>query len=419
MTLAHLRGLLEQRGGFFYGWIIVFVSFVTLLLVSGLWSAFALFINPIQSEFNMDRASVSLVMSVGLIVMGGSLPFLGKLIDEVGPRKIIIYSSVLMGVSTVLLNYISSFWQLLILYGIPLAIGFAGAGLVSHTSLVRSWFDERSDFALSVMQSGLPFGQLIVVPIAAHLIFEYGWRRAYLILGLLLTLLAPVMVFFLAKEKEKKSSRIDSLGALEGGRGSEVEPEASLLGHVKTPSYLILIVVYFICGFTDIPIATHMGPFITDKGYAGLFSAYVLSIIGGATWIGTLFLGVLSRRFKRRFLIVAIYFVRAAAFFILLGKTNTSSIIVFAILFGLTQFSMVPLIAAWIGDTFGAVYMGRLFGLIALIHALGASSGTFLDGWIHDVTDNYQFAFIAASVLAFLASALYYFMKDREEIITG
>lgn len=404
-----------KRGGIFYGWIIVSVSFVTLILVCGLWSTFSLFINPIQAEFNRDRASVSLAMSIGLMVYGLSLPFIGRLIDRFGPKKVILLSSILAGVSIILLSLISSLWQFYLLYGVLLAIGYAGAGLVANTSLVRSWFTERSELALSATQSGLPFGQLIVVPAAAYLILAYGWRNAYLILGFTLLAVIPITVFLLVGDRTGEES-VQPSGLQDNitetrfqGRSGSV-----LIERIKTPSFLILTAVYFICGFTDIPIATHMAPFILDIGLTKMAAAYILSLIGGATWVGTLIFGFLSRKFERRLLLVAIYFIRAATLFLILNKPSMPDLTLFAILFGLTQFSMVPLISAWIGDTYGNMYLGRIFGIITLIHALGASSGTYIDGLIFDVTDSYRSAFIVSSTLAFIASALIYFIKEKK-----
>jgi len=405
-----------ESGKLFYGWIIVSISFLTLIVVCGSWSAFSIFMNSLQNEFNWDRASISLAMSIGLIVYGSSLPFVGKLIDRYGARKVILLASVSMGVSTILLNLISHIWHFYFLYGVCVAIGYAGAGLIANTSLVRNWFRERSELALSVMQSGLPFGQLLVVPFAAYLIVVYSWRIAYLILGFILCVIIPMIVFFISRDSSNKEIDQPFVTSIGVNRLSfQNEPEINILDHIKTRPFLTMIIVYFICGFTDIPIVTHMAPFITDVGFSAMIAAYILSIIGGATWIGTLIFGFLSQRFDRRLLLVAIYFIRTVTFCLLLKSPYMSTLILFSIFFGLTQFSMVPLISAWIGDNYGQMLMGRLFGTITLIHAIGASSGTYLDGLIFNKTNSYKLAFIVSSALAFVASTLVYFIEENRD----
>jgi len=406
---------MKREGGGSYDWIIVSVSFVTLVLICGLWSTFSIFINPIQVEFNRDRSSVSLAMSIGLIVYGASLPIIGRLIDRFGPKKVIIPASLLAGVSTILLSLISRLWHFHLLYGVPLALGYAGAGLIANTSLVRSRFTESSELALSVTQSGLPLGQLIVTLVAANLILKCGWRNAYLIMGLILLLVIPTMVLLLVEDRPVGNNlRPDEAGGDVGGSHFQGNLEAGLSGHIRSPFFLILAAAYFICGFTDIPIATHMAPFISDMGFTEMVAAYILSLIGGATWVGTLLFGFLSQKFERRHLIAAIYSIRAATFFILLYEPHISGLTAFSILFGLTQFSMVPLIAAWMGDRYGNAYLGRLFGFITLIHAVGASSGTYLNGWIFDASGSYRLTFVISSTLAFTASALIYFIKEKQ-----
>jgi len=189
--------------------------------------------------------------------------------------------------------------------------------------------------------------------------------------------------------------------------------EVKLFKNLRAHSFLIFLVVYFICGFTDIPIVTHMAPFILEGGFDEMIAANILSLIGGTTLVGTLLFGFLSRKFERKLLLVTIYLIRALTFFILFDKPYMSFLIVFAIFFGLTQFSMVPLISAWIGDTYGQMYLGRLFGIITLLHALGASLGTILNGFIFDLTDSYLFAFIISSALSFIASILIYFTHEQ------
>lgn len=396
-------------------WIVVSVSFVTLVLICGLWSTFSIFINPVQIEFDRDRSSVSLAMSIGLMVYGTSLPIIGRLIDRFGPKRVIIPASILAGVSTILLGLVSRLWHFHLLYGVPLALGYAGAGLIANTSLVRSRFTERSELALSVTQSGLPLGQLMVTLVAANLILEYGWRNAYLIIGLILLMVIPTIVLFLVEDRPVENNlRPDEAGNDIAGSHFQGDLEAGLSRHIGSPFFLILTAAYFICGFTDIPIATHMAPFISDIGFTEMVAAYILSMIGGATWVGTLLFGFLSQRFQRGHLIVAIYSIRALTFFILLYEPHISGLITFSILFGLTQFSMVPLIAAWMGDRYGNAYLGRLFGLITLIHAIGASSGTYLNGWIFDALGSYRLTFVISSTLAFTASALFYLIKEKK-----
>jgi MFS family permease len=371
--------------------------------VNGLWGAFTVFMNPLQEEFNLERATISLVASLGLIIYGVLSPISGNLVDRYGPRIVILVSSILMGVSVTSLYFVSNYWHFLLLHGIPVAFGWAGAGIVATTSLVKSWFKEDSQLPLSIMQSGLPFGTIIITPAASYLIQNYGWRSTYLILGLIILLTIPTLTLLLIpKNQDETKNKILRAG-----------PEKRVSKQILTSPFLILSAVYLICGFTDIPIINHMAPYLLDLGYKELYAGYILGVIGIVTWIGTLLFGFFSKAIKRKLLISTIYLTRALGFILLIKGGDTNALLIFTIIFGLTQFSMVPLIAGWIGDYYGTLLMGRLFGITTLIHAIGAASGTYINGLIHDTYATYTPAFTIASILALLASSLYLLIPEK------
>jgi MFS family permease len=373
-----------------YKWIIVAASFLALLLISGIWTTFSIFIKPIQEEFGVSRAEISMAASIGLVVSGASLLIFGRIIDKIGPRKVIIYSSILMGASLCLMNLISNFSQYTFLYGVFTALGFAGGGLVANTALVQLWHKENSDLQLSITQSGLPFGTLIITPIATQFIIQHGWRTAYLILGLITLTVIPI-VFLMIKDpnmNQKTESVIDK-----GNTNYKEESDANLTKLIFLPPFLFLLPVHFICGWTDIALINHLAPHIIDSGFTDVFAAYALSIVGGATWIGTLLFGFLSST--------------------LVFRPDSTFLFGFSILFGLTQFSMVPLISSWIGDNYKVDVLGRLFALTNVIHSIGAALGTFVNGWIFDLSGNYNSAFLISTVLSLIASILYLFVKDN------
>lgn len=386
-----------------FGWVLVFSSFITLLLVSGVWTSFSVFIKPVQEEFAASRAEASLVASIGLVVSGVSLLFFGRMIDKYGPRKIILYSSLFMGASLCLMYLVTAFSHYVIIYGVFVSLGFAGAGLVAVTALIRGWFGEKSELELSIAQSGLPFGTLILTPVATWLLVSFGWRSAYLSLGLILLIIVPG-IFILIRIREPPN-----VASVEN---SEKRESRSLTEVVNSFPFILMIPVHFICGWTDIAIVNHIAPYVIDSGFTEMFAAYTLSVIGGATWLGTLVFGFLSRRLMKQHLIIFIYVIRAATFFFLFIEPKPIFLLLFSIFFGLTQFSMVPLISSWIGDNYRHEFLGTLFAITNIVHSVGAAMGTYLNGWVFDASGSYFFAFLISAVLSLIASVLYIFIKD-------
>jgi MFS family permease len=100
-------------------------------------------------------------------------------------------------------------------------------------------------------------------------------------------------------------------------------------------------------------------------------------------------------------------------FSLLIIKPNPAFLVLFSIVFGLTQFAMVPLISSWIGDNYRAVFLGRLFAITDVIHSVGAAFGTYINGLIFDGSGSYSYAFIISAFLSLIASGIYIFIKDN------
>ncbi len=377
--------------------IIVVASFLTMLVVSGSWFSFPAFINSLTDNFNWDRTSISTVISVGLIVSGVALPFVGRLIDMFGPKKVIFVANTLLGVSLILKGTITNLWELTVFHGIMGALGYAGGALIANTALISKLVTKRRVLAISLIQSGLPLGQQLFVPLAAYFVMVNGWRLANILLGLICLLLVPIFLFTMKKFELKEPLVFSNNVCIE-------QRKPSVLKYMKSKLYLLFTSLYFCCGFTDIAIASHIAPFAYGIGISEFISANLFGMIGGFTWIGTIGCGLLSSKLGRENLLLGIYAMRNVSLFLLLFVYNIYTILIFVLLFGLTYFSMVPIISNWLRDTYGYASLGSLFGTLSLIHAAGASSGTFLYGLLFDIQGNYQQAFILALIVSLVAT---------------
>jgi len=377
--------------------IIVVASFLTMLVVSGSWFSFPAFINSLTNNFNWDRISISTVISVGLIVSGMALPFVGRLVDMFGPKKVIFVANTLLGVSLILKGTITNLWELTVFHGIMGALGYAGGALIANTALISKLVTKRRVLAISLIQSGLPLGQQLFVPLTAYFIIVNGWRLANILLGLICLLLVPIFLFIMKKFELKEPLVFSNNECIE-------RKKPSVLKYMRSKLYLLFICLYFCCGFTDIAIASHIAPFAYGIGISEFISANLFGMIGGFTWIGTIGCGLLNSKLGRENLLLGIYAMRNVSLFLLLYAYNIYTILIFVLLFGLTYFSMVPIISNWLRDTYGYAYLGSLFGTLSLIHAAGASSGTFLYGLLFDIQGNYQQAFILALIVSLVAT---------------
>jgi len=190
---------------FHYAWVILFVTFLSLLAVQGVRLSFGAFVEPWEREFSMDRGTVSLISTLSFIVYGLSQPFIGRLVDKFGPRIILSVSTFLVAVSILLTAFVHHPWQLFILYAIFVSLGVGGASNVAATVVVTNWFNERRGFALGIVEAGFGAGQMLLVPGSLLLIQWLNWKATVIILGCFLMIVVfPIVLLILRNHPNEK-----------------------------------------------------------------------------------------------------------------------------------------------------------------------------------------------------------------------
>ena len=120
-----------RRKGIFYGWFILAAGFFALFVSTGARSGFGVFIIPMTEDFGWSRSSISAAIAVGWLINGISQPFLGRLYDRMGGRKIISISLVVLGSAIMLMSQIQSLWQLIVIYGFIASVASSGVSMVT------------------------------------------------------------------------------------------------------------------------------------------------------------------------------------------------------------------------------------------------------------------------------------------------
>lgn len=402
-----------MKKGTFYGWTIVFASFIVICITFGVQQTFSVYFTPILSEFGWDRTQISLALSISMIVSACLLPVVGKLVTRYGPKKIILISIPIVGLSTILFSTISNLWQYYLLYALS-GLGFSGAGMIPNIVLVSRWFYKKRATAMSIFMSGYPLSQIVLTPFSTYLVSVYGWRTSYIIYGSLFFAIALPIVMILVRDDPKELGlEIDGEPSLNQKKEIKTSTmEVSIVDVLKTRSFQLLIALYFLCGLTDIPLTTHLVPFVLDLGFSEITASNVLSLIGVFILIGTIISGPISDKFGRKNFIASMYIIRAFSILLVLGSPNIIRLYAFTAPFGLVYFAMVPLIGAWLADLYGQLSLGKLNGIIALIHSIAASLGALFLGFIYDLQESYYWGLFLFIILSCIASLFAFLMKE-------
>ncbi|GEK27546.1 putative MFS-type transporter YbfB [Bacillus spizizenii] len=397
-----------------YAWIIVSITFLILLAVQGVRLSFGAFVEPWERQFSMDRGTISLISTISFIVYGISQPVIGRLVDKWGARAVLSWSSLLTGVSIFLTCFVTSPWQLFLLYGLGVSLGVGGASNVAASVLVVNWFSKKRGLAFGIMEAGFGAGQMLLVPGSLMLIHWFSWKLTVVVLGLLLIVIVfPAALLMLRNNpSEKNAEPIGGLAAVE----KETAPNTTALsvtGMFRMRQFWFLILPFLICGFTTVGLMdTHLIPFSHDHGFSTTVTSAAVSLLAGFNIAGILLSGIVADRWSSRKILCFLYAVRALSIVILIYSHEPYLLLAFAILFGLVDFATVAPTQMLATQYFQNYSIGLMIGWLSLAHQIGSALGAYVPGVIYTVTGEYTMAFYVSIGMLVLASVMNVLLRE-------
>jgi MFS family permease len=400
MTGKNLNQHPNTEPKLYYGYIIVGVTFIIMLLSWGLFIVFGVFFDQLLEEFHWSRAMISGAYSVSSIVSGVLAIVMGGLTDRFGPRLVVTFCGFCLGLGYLLMSQVNALWQLYLFYGVIVGIGMGGLWIPLISPIVR-WFEAKRSMMTGIVISGLTIGQLIAPLVISRLIVAHGWRFSYIILGGFVMLMIVILSQFLRPGP----------GQTGRSRGSEREKQNSvspsrdfvLKEAVRTRQFWLVSVIFFCIGFTAFSVTVHIFPHATKLGISDITAANILAINGGIGIVGNFVLGGIIGDIigNRKVFIIGLILMVVSLFWIIPSR-EIWLLYLFAIVFGIgiggAGTSESPLIAR----LFGLSSHGLIYGVVGLSWTLGGAIGPFITGYMCDVFQNYQLAFLLCAVIGII-----------------
>ncbi len=399
---------LRFKDKLFYGWVVVVAFLVIGIILYGILSSFGVFFKSIESEFNLTRAATSAVVSINMLLAGGCAFLAGWALDRYGPRIVILSMGLFTGLSLLLTSQTNSPWQLFITYSLILSMG-TGAVYVVSTSVVSRWFDKKRGLALGIAGSGSGLGMVIMVPFATYLIYNFDWRMAYLIIGLIAWLIVLPLSRLLKREPREIGALPDGLSHSKdiANRDESIQPvDSSLLQVFRTRNFWLVIFIGLFFASCLFLVFTHLVPHVTDIGFSAEEAATLLSLMGGVGIAGRVLMGVASDRIGRKLTAIICTLLQAGAMVWLIWSQDLWMLYLFALVFGFAYGGFGSSMGALVGDTFGLGKIGAIFGVLEIGFGIGAAIGPAIGGLIFDVSNSYSVAFLMGAVAMVLATLL-------------
>jgi MFS family permease len=394
----------SYRVGVFYGWWITVAFSVMVFVSAGVRHAVGPFLKPMVADLDVDRATFSLVIALGLFLYGAFMPWVGGLADRVGARPVTAAGSVLLAASLVLTGLCQNVWQLVLVYGVLAALGLAATGPVVANAVVSRWFVRRRGTAVSLLGSAAMTGMSLLVPVVAWMILTLGWRLTYMVIGLVVLVgMLPLCLLVVRESPESMGLLPDGDGVTSSGTvagGARRRAGTAL----RTVAFWQLAGSFFTCGFSMSLISAHGVPMLTDHGYSPIFASWVVGALGASSIVFTLMLGALADRCGARPVLSGIYAGRALVFAgLFLIRDNPVAMLGVALVGGLTLAGSMSMTSMLTADIYGRFSVGSVLGAIFLVHQTGAALGSALAGALFESTGGYGAAFALAC--AFLVGA--------------
>lgn len=383
-------------------WLIVAFGFTALALAFSTRAALGLIMPVWQSELGWSSSFISSAGAAALIVMAIVAPFAGRLVDRKTPQFVMSLGLVCIGIGSAIVAAASNKIVFIIGYSGFCAVGFGiVATHVVSTAVIRV-FDKNQGLATGIATSGATGGQFLVVPLIAVLLVYGSWRWSFAVLSVSALLMVPLILWLMGRANTKDNVTDSTIP----DRSSITEDLEFVL---SKPTFHILFWSYLICGFTTTGvIETHFLPFASHHGFPPISSAAAYGVLSAVNLFGMILAGWLSDRVNRQNLLASIYLLRALTFILLTNVPGAGleSLFLFSVLFGVVDYSTIPVTVSLVASHVGRRVMGLAMGLIAAGHAVGGALGSFLGGYLFDAIGNYEMLWTASLWLAVGAGAM-------------
>lgn len=400
-------------------WVVAACTFLVLLVAAGVRSVPGVLMVPLDTEFHWGRDTISFAVGVNILLYGLAGPFAAAVIERFGMRRTIAVALAMVATGVALTPLMQQSWQLVLLWGVVVGSGSGVTALVLATTVASRWFSARRGLVVGVLTASTATGQLVFLPVLAHLAESLGWRAVSLCVAAVAALLiVPVLLFMRDRPSDLGIPPYGGTAVIPYVRPAvnpAVRAVRALTTGMRSRDFWLLGGSFFVCGAsTNGLIGTHLIPACVDSGLTIQVGATLLAAMGVFDMVGTTLSGWLSDRWDNRMLLSWYYGLRGISLvflpFALRPEYGPVALGAFAVFYGLDWIATVPPTVRLTARCFGEENAPVMFGWIAATHQLGAATAAWVAGLTRVGTGSYLGAFMGAGALCLVASVMVTFI---------
>jgi len=376
----------------YHGYNIVGAGFLIQAAGGGALATYGVFFTHLQAEFDWSRAAISGATSITILLMGTGAILVGRLNDRIGPRLILYTSGLLLGVGYVLMFQLQHLWQLYAAIGVVVGMGMSTQDVVILSTIAR-WFERRRGMMSGIVKTGTGLGQLAFPIVIAVLIAAYGWRHAYLLMGLSVLVMAMGMAHLFRRDPSSAGQVAIGRQAAAVALKTDAEEGVTSSAGVKTRQFWFLCLSEFTLSFCIMTTLVHLVPHAQDGGVSVGRAGLLVSVIGASSIIARLAIGSASDSMGSRRAFSVCFGVLLLGLLWLQVANSMWMLVIYAVADGFARGGNFAVISPLVAELFGTRAHGALFGLATFVGTIGGALGPVLTGRIFDTTGSYDIAF--------------------------
>jgi predicted MFS family arabinose efflux permease len=357
-----------------------------LTMSMGLRQSLGVFMPSLTRDIGISVSQFTLAIAVQNLVWGFLQPFSGAWVVRIGYRRLMVAGAMLYVLGMAMLATAQG------MIGVTLGAGIAiGASMACNGPAIAMAVASRPVSAairstvLGIVSAAGSLGALMAAPFGQALSQEFGWRVGLYGFVLMALVIVPAAWF---------AGKVDALPLPASVPGdTETRARVVAIRALKHPPFAVMTIAYFVCGMQLVFLTTHLPSYLDSCGLDPMLSAQALGVIGGFNVLGSLFFGWAGGRYNKLLLLGGIYTLRSLgiAWYFLSAATPANTLI-FAAIMGFLWLGVGPLVAGYIGETFGLRWQAMLGGVAFMTHQIGSFVGAFGGGLAYDALGSYQLA---------------------------
>ena len=377
----------------------------------GMGETYAIFLLPLSETFSWNRANVTSIYAIYMVAFGFGSLVSGLVFDRFGPRFNYMIGLTLLAGCYGFAGKLDSLVSFYLVIGICGGIGAAMVGIVPTQSLISRWFHRRRGTVLSIAYSGQGIGVMLLAPAAQLAIQQFGWQQAYGLASLGFIMVFIVMLFLPWRRIAAGMIAPENLPDGAAAQPSKTLKGLSLVEAIRLPEFWGFFVIFGASAISVFAVSLQTVAYLIEQNFSAVQAAFAFGSIGILTVIGIAITGMLADRYPRHLVATGSYSLTIIGILALASLQHLQHwglLGLFVLCFGLSAGARGPIITTQMAELFAGRGLASIFGATNIGQGCGAAIGSFMAGFLYDITDGYDAGFMVSLTFALIGLSMFW-----------